>query len=206
MRSAIPGMSKDSVRTPSRNDSTTIKGELSMDFVRIVPAQHFTGTPAPAHRPYAFYADAFSLHGRTIADCYQLVKGIAMPPKAGYYQKEQRTSSLSRAAERAMMERPSHEKEKMFVHRRWRRRLQAMLGRGLADDGQRPGLVRHGTRWHDGQRPGLVRHGTRLMPTGTRHDGRSDSFGTTGTRHDGRSDSSGPCPAWASWIAGLLAR
>ena len=62
-----------------------------MDFVRIIPAQHFAGTPAPAHRPYAFYADAYSLHGRTIAECYQLVKGIAMPPKAGYYQKEQRT-------------------------------------------------------------------------------------------------------------------
>ena len=46
------------------------------------------------------------------------------------------TSSLSRAAERAMMKRHSHEKEKMFVNRRWRRRLQAMLGRGLADDGR----------------------------------------------------------------------
>ncbi len=62
-----------------------------MDFVRIVPAQRFTGTPAPSHRPYAFYADAFSLHGRTIADCYRLVKGLNLPPKAGYYQKECRT-------------------------------------------------------------------------------------------------------------------
>lgn len=62
-----------------------------MDFVRIVPAQRFTGTPAPSHRPYAFYADAFSLHGRTIADCYRLVKGLDLPPKAGYYQKECRT-------------------------------------------------------------------------------------------------------------------
>ncbi len=62
-----------------------------MDFVRIVPAQRFTGTPAPLHRPYAFYADAFSLHGRTIADCYRLVKGLNLPPKAGYSQKEIRT-------------------------------------------------------------------------------------------------------------------
>ena len=62
-----------------------------MDFVRIVPAQRFTGTAAPAHRPYAFYADAFSLHGRTIAECYRLVKGLNMPPKAVYQQKEIRT-------------------------------------------------------------------------------------------------------------------
>jgi hypothetical protein len=52
-----------------------------MDVVRIVPAQHVTGTPAPSHRLYACYADAYSLHGRTIADCYQLVKGIAYAPK-----------------------------------------------------------------------------------------------------------------------------
>jgi hypothetical protein len=62
-----------------------------MDFVRIVPAQRFTGTPAPSHRSYAFYADGFSLHGRTIADCYRLVKGLGLPPRAGYYQKERRT-------------------------------------------------------------------------------------------------------------------
>lgn len=62
-----------------------------MDFVRIVPAQRFAGTPAPAHRPYAFYSDAFSLHGRTIADCYRLVKGLTLPPKADDYQKECRT-------------------------------------------------------------------------------------------------------------------
>jgi hypothetical protein len=62
-----------------------------MDFVRIIPAQRFTGTPAPPHRPYAFYADAFSLHGRTIADCYRLVKGLNLPPTAGYYKKECRT-------------------------------------------------------------------------------------------------------------------
>jgi hypothetical protein len=62
-----------------------------VDFVRIVPASQFTGTPAPWHRPYAFYADAFSLHGRTVADCYRLVKGLTLPPTAGYYQKERRT-------------------------------------------------------------------------------------------------------------------
>jgi hypothetical protein len=62
-----------------------------VDFVRIIPAQQFTGTPAPPHRPYAFYSDGFSLHGRTIADCYRLVKGLGLPPTAGYYQKERRT-------------------------------------------------------------------------------------------------------------------
>ncbi len=61
-----------------------------MDFVRIIPAQRFTGSPAPLHRPYTFYADAFSLHGRTIADCYRLVKGLNLPPR-GYYEKEIRT-------------------------------------------------------------------------------------------------------------------
>ena len=62
-----------------------------MGFVRIVPASRFTGLPAPRHRPYAFYADAFSLHGRTVADCYRLVNGLTLPPKAGYYQKECRS-------------------------------------------------------------------------------------------------------------------
>ena len=62
-----------------------------MELVRIVPVSQFTGLPAPWHRPYAFYADAFSLHGRTVADCYRLVKGLTLPPKAGYYQKECRT-------------------------------------------------------------------------------------------------------------------
>ncbi len=64
---------------------------MQVDFVRIIPAQRFTGTPATPHRPYAFYADAFSLHGRTIAECYRLVKGLNLPPKGGYYQKECRT-------------------------------------------------------------------------------------------------------------------
>jgi len=62
-----------------------------VEFVRIVPASQFSGTPAPWHRPYAFYADGFSLHGRTVADCYRLVKGLTLPPTAGYYQKECRT-------------------------------------------------------------------------------------------------------------------
>lgn len=52
-------------------------------YVRIVPSQHFTGTPAPRHRPYAFYADAYSLHGRSIADCFQIVQGNALPPGPG---------------------------------------------------------------------------------------------------------------------------
>jgi hypothetical protein len=64
---------------------------MRVDFVRIVPASHFTGIPAPWHRPYAFYADAFSLHGRTVAECYRLVKGLTLPSPAGYYQKERRT-------------------------------------------------------------------------------------------------------------------
>lgn len=53
---------------------------LSTDFIRIIPVQRFVGCPAPIHRPYAFYADAESLGGRTIADCYSLVKGLGLPP------------------------------------------------------------------------------------------------------------------------------
>jgi hypothetical protein len=67
------------------------KGGTHVDFVRIVPAQRFTGSPAPTHRPYAFYADGFSLHGRTVAECYRLVKGLGLPPTGGYFQKERRT-------------------------------------------------------------------------------------------------------------------
>ena len=52
----------------------------STDFIRIVPAERFVGFPAPPYRPYAFYADAESLRGRTIADCYSLVKGLGLPP------------------------------------------------------------------------------------------------------------------------------
>lgn len=61
-----------------------------MDFVRIIPAPLFSGMPAPSHRPYAFYADASSLHGRTVAECYQLVKGLSLPPRSAY-EKERRT-------------------------------------------------------------------------------------------------------------------
>ena len=46
------------------------------------------------------------------------------------------TPRLSRAAERAMMKRHGGVKEYMFVNRRWRRRRQALLGRGMADDGR----------------------------------------------------------------------
>lgn len=48
----------------------------SADFIRIVPAQRFTGFPAPSHRPYAFYADAASLNGKSVAESYSLVKGL----------------------------------------------------------------------------------------------------------------------------------
>lgn len=54
--------------------------DSSTDFVRIIPTQRYVGFPAPSHRPYAFYADAASLKGRTIADCYSLVKGLGLPP------------------------------------------------------------------------------------------------------------------------------
>ena len=93
------------------------------------------------------------------------------------------------------------------------------VGTGLArHDEHRLGLVPHGTRLtptgipHDGRSDSSGTTGTphdrradSSGITGTPHNGRSDSFGTTGTRHDERSDSSGPCPAWASWIAGFPA-
>lgn len=68
-----------------------IRNEEDMDFVRIIPAQRFTGLPAPAHRPYSFYADSESLDGLTLAECYSLVNGLSLPPKEGYWQKENRT-------------------------------------------------------------------------------------------------------------------
>ena len=46
------------------------------------------------------------------------------------------TPCLSRAAERATMKRHGDVKEYMFANQGWRRRLQAMLGRGLAGDGR----------------------------------------------------------------------
>ncbi len=49
------------------------------EFIRIVPYQRFIGLPAQANRPYAFYADAEALAGRTIADSYRLVNGVGLP-------------------------------------------------------------------------------------------------------------------------------
>ena len=75
------------------------------------------------------------------------------------------TPRLSRAAERASCERHGNAKENMFVNRGWRRRLQAMLGRGMGrmtglrdarplhmtGDGERGttggGEPRHDERW-----------------------------------------------------------
>ncbi len=68
-----------------------IRNEEDMDFVRIIPAQRFTGIPAPAHRPYSFYADSESLDGLTLAECYSLVNGLSLPPNKNYWQKEIRT-------------------------------------------------------------------------------------------------------------------
>jgi hypothetical protein len=59
----------------------TAKSDESLsDFVRIIPFQRFVGYPAYPIRPYAFYADAASLKGKTVADCYSLVKGLRLPP------------------------------------------------------------------------------------------------------------------------------
>jgi hypothetical protein len=55
--------------------------DSSTDFIRIIPAQRFFGLPALFYRPYAFYADAKSLIGRTIAESYSLVKGLRSPSK-----------------------------------------------------------------------------------------------------------------------------
>lgn len=49
------------------------------DFIRIIPAQRYVGYPAPIYRPYAFYADAASLLGRTVADSFSLLKGLWLP-------------------------------------------------------------------------------------------------------------------------------
>ena len=53
---------------------------IATDFVRIIPTQRYVGFPTLSHRPYAFYADAGSLQGRTIAECYSLVNGLNLPP------------------------------------------------------------------------------------------------------------------------------
>ena len=57
------------------------------------------------------------------------------------------TPRLSRAAERVVMQRHGNAKEYMFVNRGWRRRLQALLGRGMADNGRsaRPTMNTAGT-------------------------------------------------------------
>jgi hypothetical protein len=55
--------------------------DASTDFIRIIPAQRFTGTPAPPHRPYAFYTDAASVRGKTVAESYSRVKGLSFPPE-----------------------------------------------------------------------------------------------------------------------------
>lgn len=65
-------------------------GLQAEDFVRIIPVQSFLGLPAPAHRPYAFYSDSFSLEGLTVSAAYQLVKGLSLPPKE-YLPRECRT-------------------------------------------------------------------------------------------------------------------
>ena len=46
------------------------------------------------------------------------------------------TPRLSRAAERVLFERHGIIKENMFANSGWRRRLQALLGRGMAGDGR----------------------------------------------------------------------
>jgi len=53
-------------------------------FVRIVPAADFANRPTLPHRPYAFYADSYSLHGRTIAECYTLVRGGGLPRRVAW--------------------------------------------------------------------------------------------------------------------------
>ena len=50
------------------------------DLVRIMPEHRYAGLPTLAHRPYAFYADAPSLKGRTVAECFSLVHGLNLPP------------------------------------------------------------------------------------------------------------------------------
>lgn len=60
--------------------------DTSTDFIRIIPAQRFTGLPAPPHRPYAFYTDAASLQGKSVSESYSLVKGLS-PPLAEFGRK-----------------------------------------------------------------------------------------------------------------------
>lgn len=62
------------LRVPDFGSSHSVQNNPP-DCVRFVPARMFSGMPAPAHRPFAFYADAASLYGKTVADCYRLVTG-----------------------------------------------------------------------------------------------------------------------------------
>jgi len=76
------GTEEDSVKIWSSmgNAIFSMKSDnICTEFIRIIHTHRFLGFPAPAHRPYAFYADAESLRGRTIADCYSLVKGMGLP-------------------------------------------------------------------------------------------------------------------------------
>ena len=101
------------------------------------------------------------------------------------------TPRLSRAAERAMIKRHGHVKEKMFQNRRWRRRLQALLGRGMADDetsgcqtGGTAGIPRSPTRAgirRDAIRRRAIRHAIRrrTIRHATSHPGRDPATDDT---------------------------
>jgi len=91
----------------------------------------------------------------------------------------------------------------MFQNRDWRRRLQALLGRGMADDGPCTGLAHArdspGTPGHDRDSP---MHRIRL-----RHDGHHARRAFVCTMHDGHHarreiERIRPCPAPAVGIAG----
>lgn len=56
-----------------------IKTVPASDLVRIMPEHRYAGIPTLAHRPYAFYADAESLKGKTVAECFSLVHGLNLP-------------------------------------------------------------------------------------------------------------------------------
>ena len=89
-------------------------------------------------------------------------------PTSAFWDASGPTPRLSRAAERAVMQRHTTIKEYMVVNQGWRRRLQAMLGRGMADDGR-------------SARPTVNRAGTRGSPT--RAGTRRDAIGRRAIRH-----------------------
>lgn len=66
-------------------------------YIRIVPANRFCGLPAPAYRPYAFYADARAVEGKTVAQAYRFLKGLDLPLLDGGYQRENYTPFLSQS-------------------------------------------------------------------------------------------------------------